>query len=208
MYFAQPSPPTATEGLGLTHLVHTPPPVVKSIDPKEREKFLASVAMDAASAPNALEFRKAVALKLSQRNYAATLRRDLMRQAMASYEKSPPQRTTEPRYGTEPLHKAMPRGGAYHARITKPDGKHVYVYTEAEYRQRPDAHVSGGEARSTYLHHHVARVLQKAGEDGCPIEHFAELVTKHGSKAVARALRAHNVHFDGTHVHRKKKPST
>lgn len=98
------------------------------------------------------------------------------------------------------MERAMARGGSYHKRIPGPNGRYTYVYSDAEYRQRPDAHVDGREAAAGFVHHHVQRVLEKNGESGCHITEFSDLVQKHGHRAVARALRAHKVDFDGTHV--------
>lgn len=207
MYYAENFPPTSGADIGFTshHIAsNTPRKVISKLEHRDRALFLSSLAMDAATAPNALEFRKAVSLKLAQQPYAPSLRRALMIEAIDVYGRRPKTKQP-PRFGqtVEALSKSMPRGGNYHKRITRPGGRHVYVYSDAEYRQRTDAHVDGKAARSDFLRHHVQRVLEKSGEDGCPIESFKDLVQKHGPKAVARALNAHKVDFDGTHVRPK-----
>lgn len=46
------------------------------------------------------------------------------------------------------MEKADPRGGKYHRRVTDAEtGKHRYYYSEEDYQKRPDAHVSGADAK-------------------------------------------------------------
>ncbi len=179
-------------------------PQVAEISKAEREEFLRGLRLDAATAPNELVYRKAIGIRLAEKNYAAPLRRALMGEAIAVFRAG----ATSTRPAPRPMEKSVPRGGSYYARIPKPGGKHEYVYSEAEYKQRPDAHIDGKSAQDAYLHHHVARILDRHADPdangGVPIGHFRGLVERHGHQAIARALKTHKVAFDGTHVHRKR----
>ena len=106
----------------------------------------------------------------------------------------PPSHPTRDYEATEKS--AAPRGGTYHRRIPKKGGGYTYVYDEASYRSRPDAHLDGKEAAEQHLHEHVRRIASKhAGNpEGCPVEEFAPLVARHGHAAVAAAIHRHAPH--------------
>ena len=87
------------------------------------------------------------------------------------------------------LFKADPKGGNYHRRVTNKKGKHRYYADPESYSRSKDAHVDGGEAADNYISNNVKNQVQKAGEEGCPVQNFKALVKRYGSKKVGGALK-------------------
>jgi hypothetical protein len=92
------------------------------------------------------------------------------------------------------LKRGHARGGKFHRRVpvAGADGKttYKYVYDEAAYKRMPEAHLDGKTLKDEYLRSAVARILDKAGDDGCEPNMFSELVARHGAKAIAGVLAA------------------
>jgi hypothetical protein len=82
-----------------------------------------------------------------------------------------------------------PRGGTFHRRVPKPGGGFTYYYDPEKYAGRKDAHLTGEEATKAHLHGKIHKAIAEQGKGGAHIKHFAELAKKHGSQAVAEALR-------------------
>lgn len=82
-----------------------------------------------------------------------------------------------------------PRGGTFHRRVPKPGGGFTYYYDPEKYAGRKDAHLTGEEATKAHLHGKIHKTIAEQGKGGAHIKHFAELAKKHGSQAVAEALR-------------------
>lgn len=91
--------------------------------------------------------------------------------------------------GTE-LEKAFEPGGKYVARV-KHEGKTKYYYDEEEYRKKHGEHVTGAQARDMHIHDSVKKTVECAGEAGCDVSHFRELVQKFGAKPVHHAVKKH-----------------
>lgn len=107
----------------------------------------------------------------------ATIDRKLARedrQADKSYKKS--------------LSKAEARGGEYHRRIKTEKG-YRYIYDPEKYNSRDDAHVDGKETRKGNLKKGLYSCIKAAGQGGCPMESFADLVRKYGKEEVAGMIR-------------------
>lgn len=197
---------SVTVGLGL------PPHVEKGI--------AAIVKSESAGATNEIDFRRGVMTHLFDRRVAPGTRRAVLDRAVAFFRSlprsgsapvpvipiAPTQRPASQlsRVHTIPheLAKAA-RGGNYHRRIPKPGGGYTYVYDEATYRARPDAHLDGKTAQDEHLKEHVKRIAAKHATnlEGCPIEEFAPLVAKHGAEAVAAAIRPHAHAVKNRRVH-------
>ena len=174
-------------------------PPVNMIDDAARKSLVLALFAEGLGAPNELDFRKAVAVKLAEKNYAPQLRRALMGEAIRMYRAVPLE--PQPRRLGDPMKKAVARGGFYHRRIPKDGGGYDYVYTEQEYKDRPDAHLDGKTALTHHLHMQVGQLIDRY-PTGCPIEHFKPLVERHGHQTIAKVLTAHKVSFDGKHVRR------
>lgn len=86
------------------------------------------------------------------------------------------------------LAKGEARGGKYHRRVPKPGGGFRYVYDEASYQRRPDAHVDGEGASLAYATSQVVKCVQGAGEGGCRASALKPLVQKFGSKKISKIL--------------------
>ncbi len=94
---------------------------------------------------------------------------------------------------SEEVQKAEARGGSYHKRVTREDGKHRYYYDPDKYASSKDAQVDGAEAEKKRIRSLIDKRLD---EGNCSIEHFKELAKKYGADKVGESLRAG--HGDGT----------
>ena len=86
-------------------------------------------------------------------------------------------------------------GGKYHKRVSKKDDKgktsHKYYYDEKKYEAEHGSHSSGEENRKTHLSKTTFDMACKAGEKGCAIADYTDLVKEYGSKPVHDALKEH-----------------
>jgi hypothetical protein len=88
------------------------------------------------------------------------------------------------------LEKAQARGGKYHRRIPKQNGKgYTYVYDEEKYANRRDAHTNGDENSDGYILSKMMSQIEQAGKGGCGTDQFKSLVEKYGSKKVGALLQ-------------------
>jgi len=83
--------------------------------------------------------------------------------------------------------KAEPRGGSYHRRVTDPDsGKHKYFYKEEDYVKRPDAHVSGAEAKKARAKRHI---MEHVGEKGASVDSLRALTDRYDSGMITDLVK-------------------
>ncbi len=81
-------------------------------------------------------------------------------------------------------------GGTYYRKVPKKKGKgDNYYYTREDYNKSKQAHTSGQDNERTYLSGKVQDTISKAGEKGCDVAGFEELVKKYGAKKIANSLR-------------------
>lgn len=174
-----------------------------------------------------VEFRRGLMAHMLEQGYDAKLRRSVLAQALDQFRKARSASSLQPTLtlrqgsnlpnlgwdagyttsterarGDEDLERSA-RGGKYHRRISKPDGKHVYVYNPSRYERRHDAHVDGRELQKRNLKDKLLKLLDKAGNDGCAPDHFAEHVQRHGAKTVAEVLREIDVDHSSGRIKRK-----
>jgi hypothetical protein len=82
-----------------------------------------------------------------------------------------------------------PRGGKYHRRVPKADGKgYTYYYDEEKYNRSKNAHVSGKGASRQAIKSAVQKQMESAGDGGVSLEDLKSLVTRYGSKLVGEVL--------------------
>lgn len=184
--------------------------------PAGAEHSITGLVKTLSSSANEIDFRRGMMTHLIEQRYDSTLRRAILQRALSFFRSSRPSSsavtptqvvrpesrlptaTPDGRYHMKPhdkvqeLERGQTRGGKYHRRVpVERDGKtsFKYVYDEASYRRLPDAHVDGKSAHDEYLRGAVRKLLDKAGDEGCEVEHLRDLVGKHGSKTVAAVLR-------------------
>jgi hypothetical protein len=88
------------------------------------------------------------------------------------------------------LIKAEPRGGSYHRRIPKKSGKgYTYIYDEAKYSTRTDAHLHGPDARKARLNKAIMGAVMNAGKSGCAVKSLSALAAKEGKEHVAEVIK-------------------
>lgn len=85
----------------------------------------------------------------------------------------------------EVMYKAAPRGGTYHRRIPKSGGGFKYIYKEADYDSREDAHLNGPDTQKKRIRDQISN---RAAE-GCKVEDLADLVVKYGKDLVKEAVQ-------------------
>ena len=84
---------------------------------------------------------------------------------------------------------AAPKGGKYHRRVTKADGKHRYYYDPEKYAASKDAHVDGNEAAHSRIKEHVDEGLKGSGKKGYDVKGMKPLVKRYGSDRVGASLK-------------------
>ena len=147
-------------------------------------------------ADNIGELKKSLFSKLLHEGYPPQLRTEVVKrsaQLWLDLQKSQGLICT-----VDELHKAKfeTTGGAYHRRVTKTDEKtgkrkHAYYYDEKKYARDHGEHTSGEDNRKTYLSKTTLEKICGAGEKGCKIDEFKDLVEKFGSKPVYEAMKEH-----------------
>lgn len=79
----------------------------------------------------------------------------------------------------------------YVAKIERGGGKKpIYHYDEKKYREKHGTHVSGEEGSKRLIQKNVVRCVSKAGDGGCAVDGFKEMVQKYGPKDVHSAVKA------------------
>lgn len=139
---------------------------------------------------NELVMRKALYSRMMDERMEPELRRALFQKAMqyrrTQMEKSLFQVVT----ADEILEKAEARGGTYHRRIPRKNGKgFTYIYDPEKYDGREDAHVAGADARDARIKKALTGTLEAAGKKGCKVGDMKELAKKYGGKEVAAVLK-------------------
>lgn len=139
---------------------------------------------------NELVMRKALHSRMLEERMEPELRRALFQRAM-NYKRDQMRKSTfEVLTAEQILEKAEARGGTYHRRVPRKNGKgFTYIYDPEKYDSREDAHVSGPDARDARIKKGVSTKLEEAGKKGCKVDDMKELAKKYGGKEVAAVLR-------------------
>jgi hypothetical protein len=143
---------------------------------------------------NELTFRSSIMKHLHYDLKADPMLRKALMQRSLSFWKAKGAPSDQPRLTmrmeSATLEKADPRGGNYHRRVTNPEtGKHRYFYSEEDYAKRPDAHVSGAEAKKAAA---KKAVLAHVGDAGATIDSVKQALSgKHADQDLADAIRSH-----------------
>lgn len=133
----------------------------------------------AMSAPHELDFRRAVGDLLT--GFSGESRRFLLREAVSIYREA---------HEIPGLVLKSSRGGGYYRKIPAKEegGRPQYVYSQAAYEKRPDAHTDGEEARRGLVKQKLELRLRDR-DHGIPVQSLHDLVSSHGAHRVAHAIK-------------------
>jgi hypothetical protein len=139
---------------------------------------------------NDLVMRKALYSRMIEERMEPELRRALFQRAM-NYKRDAMRKSMFEIWTPEQiLEKAEARGGTYHRRIPRKNGKgFTYIYDSEKYDGRADAHLSGADARDARIKKALDAKLTEAGKKGCKVDDMKELAKKYGGKEVAAVLK-------------------
>lgn len=165
-----------TQGLGL--------------DPVRMQSWNKFLEEQLSGGTNELVMRKALYSRMMDERMGPELRRALFQRSM-QYRRGQMQKSMfEVVTADEILEKAEARGGSYHRRIPRKNGKgFTYIYDPDKYNGREDAHVSGADARDSRIKKALTATLEAAGKKGCKVDDMKELAKKYGGKEVAAVLK-------------------
>lgn len=140
------------------------------------------------AAANEVTLRRMVMDKCQGDNLHPAQRKLIMQRSLGLY------RTTEKSlvevYTPDQLFKAEPKGGKYYRRVARKSGKgYTYYYDQDSYERSKSAHVDGAQALEKRIMGEAGNVVKTAGEKGCDVKAFKDLVKKYGAKAVGGALK-------------------
>jgi len=139
-------------------------------------------------ATNEVQLRQSILAKCLEDNMDGAFRQALLQRSL-SYWRGQMQKSEVEVFSVDDLRKAEPRGGTYYKRTPTKGGKYRYFYNEEEYGKAKDAHVSGKDAESAHISGKVLKAIESAGEGGCDVSAFKDLVKKYGSQKVAGILK-------------------
>jgi predicted ABC-type ATPase len=163
------------------------------------------VSRDVVSSPNRVHLAKSLMSTLLTEGLDPEVRVIVNHRALQLYQKvlqkSGYQEVFRPAELYDLQKAGQPKGGKYVKRVDGPDGKRRYYYNEDKYKQHHGDHVSGEDARKSYLTSKACAEVDKAGDAGCGIDAFKGLVQKYGHKEVHAAMKGA---VDAGHVSYKK----
>lgn len=137
---------------------------------------------------NELVMRQAIHGRMLDERMEPAMRNVIFKRSMNYYRDKLSKSTYQVFTPDEILEKAEARGGNYHRRVPKKNGKGFnYFYNEDQYASRDYAHLSGPEARDNRIKKAVGTLLEKKSE--CVPEDMKDLVKKYGAKEVAAVLK-------------------
>lgn len=138
------------------------------------------------SLPNELQVRKALYSKFLEDKVDPELRRALFERSMSYLTTT---RKSEVEIVTvDDLHKGETRGGSYHRRVPVGKGKFKYYYDPEKYNAE-HSHLSGTDARKTYVTKKLHSVIESAGDDGLHLDDLKAHAKRHGAQLVASVLQ-------------------
>lgn len=137
---------------------------------------------------NELVMRKALHSRMLNERMEPEMRKAIFQRSMNYYREKMSKSVVQVLTPDEILEKAEARGGSYHRRVPKKNGKGFnYFYDEAQYSSRDYAHLSGAEARDNRIKKAVGSMLESKPEFAP--EDMKDLVKKYGAKEVAAVLK-------------------
>lgn len=137
---------------------------------------------------NELVMRKAIHQRMLNERMEPEMRKAIFQRSMSYYRETMSKSLVQVVTPDEVLEKAEARGGTYHRRTPKKNGKGFnYHYDPDKYASRSDAHLSGTEARDNRIKKAVSSMLEQKSE--CVPEDMKDLVKKYGAKEVADVLK-------------------
>jgi hypothetical protein len=137
---------------------------------------------------NELVMRKAIYQRMMDERMEPAMRKAIFQRSVTYYRDQMSKSLVQVVTPDEVLEKAEARGGNYHRRVPKKNGKGFnYFYDEEKYASRDYAHLSGAEARDGRIKKAVSTMLEKQSE--CAPEDMKDLVKKYGAKEVAAVLK-------------------
>lgn len=90
----------------------------------------------------------------------------------------------------QPLKKAEAKGGNYHRRVPRKNGKgYTYYYDEGKYAASRNAHLDGPATRSARLTKAVLGAVDGAGKKGCAVKSLRDMAKREGKDHVAAAIK-------------------
>jgi hypothetical protein len=155
---------------------------------EEESTWARFVAQTARTAANELTFRQMALEKFRAERLPVETTKALLQRGLAYWREIQKSFVRVEALTPEEMAKAMPRGGKYHRRVPKAGGGYTYVYDEATYQKRQDAHIDGEAASVAYVTDQVLKCVGKAGEAGCRASAFKPLVQKYGAEKLAQIL--------------------
>lgn len=137
---------------------------------------------------NELVMRQAIMGRMIDERMEPEMRKAIFQRSMNYYRDKMSKSLFQVVTPDEILEKAEARGGNYHRRVPKKNGKGFnYFYDEEKYASRNYAHLSGAEARDGRIKKAVGAMLEEKTE--CVPEDMKDLVKKYGAKEVAAVLK-------------------
>lgn len=186
-----PKPATRDQIEAFEGNVLTPEDVIRGLgfNPQEKDSWTRFIGQTARVAENEATFRKMVMERCREYQCNTELTRAISQRGLRYWLELQKAFVYCDPLSPDEFAKADPRGGKYHRRIPKPDGGYRYIYDESQYQNRQDAHINGQDASLSYATKHVVNCVEQAGDQGCPMGGFKDLVKKFGSKLVASVLQ-------------------
>jgi len=178
---------------------------------QEASRWAGFIAQTARTAANELTFRQIALDKFREEKLPVEVTKALLQRGLAYWRQIQKSFVYVEAVTVDELSKAVPRGGKYHRRVPKPGGGYNYVYDEASYQKRQDAHVDGEAANVAYVTNQVVKCVQAAGEGGCRPSALKPLVQKFGADKVAKILEdgaGGKISFKGGKFKLKKEPDS
>jgi hypothetical protein len=137
---------------------------------------------------NELVLRKAIHQRMLEERMEPEMRKAIFQRSMSYFRDQMTKSLVHVVTPDEILEKAEARGGTYHRRTPRKNGKgFTYYYDADKYASSKDAHLSGAEARDSRIKKAVSTMLGEKTE--CTPDDMKDLVKKFGAKEVAGVLK-------------------
>jgi hypothetical protein len=137
---------------------------------------------------NQVVMRKAIYARMMDERMEPEMRKAIFQRSMNYVREKMSKAVVQVLTPDEILQKAEARGGTYHRRVPRKNGKGFnYFYDEEKYSNRGDAHLSGTEVRDNRIKKAVGAMLEEKNE--CTPQDMRDLVKKYGAKEVAGVLK-------------------
>lgn len=157
---------------------------------KAMESRLAKlVAREVLSSGNRVELAKSVMSVLLHEGLEPSQRTIINHRTMQLYQRVIQKSGFREVFRPDDLRALQKAGVKYVAKIERSGAKPRYFYDEAKYREAHGTHVSREEGNKRALSKNVQRCVAKAGEGGCGVGNFRDLVKQHGASEVHQSVQ-------------------